>query len=222
MLLLILLHCSLTFYALKIMPAYTYTIMCNLKIITTGVLGYVVLDKHLTWRAVASLAVLFGGVCVGQYSPAPLQQQQGGSPSPAAAPSPAADVVADSSGDALFQQLTSGVVVMVVIAVLSAVAAVYSEWVMNFSSFKHESLNLQNLRLYVAGTLLNGLYYLQSGGSFSSFLVGMKLSHWAVVLVLAVMGLVTVSVRHRMNGVTGRSAGLSLCSQTQTVAKRDS
>lgn len=165
------------------MSAHTYTLMCDLKVITTGVLSYMVLDRHLNRQAVVSLGVLFAGICIGQYATTATESS----------PKAAAAAAAAASGASELQQLLPGLLVMATIAMLSAVASVYTEWVMNFSSFRHESINLHNARMYVAGTLLNGLYYWQSGGSFGDFFAGMRSSHWAIVLMLAMMGLVTVS-----------------------------
>lgn len=86
---------------------------------------------------------------------------------------------------------------MVLISLISAVASVQTEWVMNHSQYRHESLNLQNMRLYSIGMALNAAYYWQSGGRLDGFLSDMRAPHWAVVLVLALMGLITVSSSNR-------------------------
>ena len=120
------------------MSAHTYTLMCDLKVITTGVLSYLVLDRHLNRQAVVSLVVLFTGICIGQYATTTTSDS-----------SAAQAGAASSWGD--LQQVLPGLLVMVTIALMSAVASVYTEWVMNFSSFRHESINLHNARMYVAG-----------------------------------------------------------------------
>lgn len=53
-------------------------------------------------------------------------------------------------------------------------------------------LSLQNVRLYSIGVLLNAAYYWHSGGQLEGFLSDMQGPHWAVVMVLALMGLITV------------------------------
>jgi drug/metabolite transporter (DMT)-like permease len=173
----LLLRCrSLSFHALKIMSAHTYTLLSDLKVISTCVLSYLVLDKRLNQQAVVSLALLFIGICTGQYATLTADD------------SAAADRPAD-------HLLLQGVMLMAVVAVLSAVAAVYTEWAMNFSpSYRQESLHLQNMRLYASGTLLNGLYCLLSSSASLVVMDDMRLSHWANVVCLAFMGLATVRV----------------------------
>lgn len=168
--------CSLSFYALKIMSAHTYTLLSDLKVITTCALSYLLLDKHLNRQAVTSLVLLFTGICIGQYATSTAEEA--------------------SSAAAANANWIQGVLIMVLVAVLSAVAAVYTEWVMNYSStYGQESLNLQNMRLYASGTMLNGLFcILHSQTSLSTF-DDLRLSHWVNVAGLAFMGLVTV--RHR-------------------------
>jgi drug/metabolite transporter (DMT)-like permease len=166
--------CSLSFYALRIMSAHTYTLLSDLKVITTCVLSYLLLDKALNRQAVSSLFLLFTGICIGQY----------------------ATSTADETASALPVDASwwHGVALMAFVAVLSAVAAVYTEWVMNYSAtYGQESLNLQNMRLYASGTLLNGLFcMLHTKTSLSTF-DDMRASHWVCVVGLAFMGLVTVS-----------------------------
>jgi hypothetical protein len=48
------------------------------------------------------------------------------------------------------------------------------------------------VRLYSIGVLLNAAYYWHSGGQLEGFLSDMQGPHWAVVMVLALMGLITV------------------------------
>ena len=165
------------------MSVHTYTLLCDLKVITTGVLSYLVLDKHLNRQAAISLALLFMGISVGQYATVAADKAQ-----PAAA---AVEAVVNSAS------WLHGILLMVLVAILSAVAAVYTEWVMNHhSTYCNESINLQNMRLYASGTLLNALFCISRSNSaavLTSF-SDMKLAHWLIVAVYAFMGLVTVSV----------------------------
>lgn len=188
------------------MSAHTYTLLGDLKVITTCVLSYLVLDKHLNRQAVLSLLLLFAGICIGQYAtmgggpPAPAATTAAAasnatsSAAAAAVPAAAAAAVPGSiSGGTMYcPQWLPGLLVMLVVSKLSAVASVWTEWTMNHSNYRHESINLQNARLYVAGTLLNGLYFLQSGGSVEGFGSNMRPVHWVIVLSCALMGLVTV------------------------------
>jgi hypothetical protein len=110
------------------MPPHTYTLLSDLKIITTGVLSYLMLNRQLNKRAAASLVLLFTGICLGQYGTSTDSSSTAASSTAAAGP----------------LGWVHGVLVMSLVAVLSAVAAVYTEWVMNFSAtYKHESINLQ-------------------------------------------------------------------------------
>lgn len=49
------------------------------------------------------------------------------------------------------------------------------------------------MRLYTVGVFLNGLLFLWSGGLKSPFTADMRISHGVVAVILACMGLVTVS-----------------------------
>lgn len=166
--------CSLSFYALTLMSAHLYTLLCDLKVISTGLVNYLVLDRRINRHAVVSLFVLFLGICIGQWS---TMRATAGSISAMAA-------------TAHFK--AAGFLLMVLISLISATASNYTEWVMNFSQYRHESLNLQNMRLYSIGMALNAAYYLQSGGRLEGFFSDVMAPHWAIVMVLALMGLITV------------------------------
>jgi hypothetical protein len=174
------------------MSAHTYTLLSDLKVITTCVLSYLVLDKHLNRQAITSLAVLFAGICLGQY----------------ATSSP--EVTVNST--VINANWVHGVAIMSFVAILSAVAAVYTEWMMNYSSvYGQESINLQNMRLYASGTLLNGLFcVLHSKTSLTSF-NDMRLLHWVNVAGLAFMGLVTVSHPQVSDGALGGTPSDCTC-----------
>jgi hypothetical protein len=156
------------------MAAHTFTLLSDLKVITTCVLSYLVLDKHLNRQAIMSLGVLFLGICIGQY----------------ATSSP--EVTIDNA--VINANWVHGVMIMSFVAVLSAVAAVYTEWLMTYSNtYAHESLNVQNMRMYASGTVVNGLFcVLHSKTSLTTF-NDMRFLHWLNVVGLACMGLVTVS-----------------------------
>lgn len=81
---------------------------------------------------------------------------------------------------------------MLVVATLSGVASVYTEWVMCHSRYAHESLHRQNMRLYAVGVALNGALFLHQQRGASALLAPMRGSHWVIVLLLAFTGLVTV------------------------------
>lgn len=114
---------SLSFYALTLLSVPLYTLLCDLKVITTGLLCYGLLDRRLDHQALLSLLGLFCGICLGQY--ATMRATSG---------SLAAMAAAASLG---------GCVLMVGISLVSGAASVYTEWVMNHSRYSHETLNLQ-------------------------------------------------------------------------------
>jgi hypothetical protein len=67
--------------------------------------------------------------------------------------------------------------------------------------YKHESINLQNMRLYSSGALLNALYCrITAGPGVLTSMSDMQPGHCMIVLGLAGMGLVTVS--HCMGSAT--------------------
>lgn len=166
--------CSLSFYALTMMSAHLYSLLCDLKIVSTGLLNYFVLDKQLNQHAITSLLGLFLGICISQYS--------------------TMRAAVGSLSALLSSRFTAaGFLLMVLISIISATASVYTEWVMNYSQYRHESLNRQNMKLYSIGMMLNAAYYWQSGGQLKGFFSDVRGPHWAVVLVLALMGLITVS-----------------------------
>lgn len=158
------------------MSGHIYTLLCDLKVPVTGALTFWALRPHhqANRQSLSSLLGLFLGVCLGSYA---TMRATAGSLS---------DIAAASSAKA------AGLLLMLLISLLSATASVFTEWVMNHSQYCHESLNLQNIKLYSIGIVLNAAYYLQSDGQLSGFFGDVCAPHWAVVLVLALMGLVTV------------------------------
>lgn len=167
--------CSLSFYALTVLSGHQYILLSDLKVLATCLLSCFVLRQQLSRTTVLSIGGLFLGVCTGQYS---TMRATAGSLWTLAA---GADF------------LTAGFLLMLVISAVSAVSSVYTEWLMNYSRFRHESLNVQNMRLYAVGVLLNAAYYWHSGGQLEGFLLDVRGLHWLVVLLLALMGLFTVS-----------------------------
>lgn len=194
--------CSLVFYALHIMSAHAYTMLSNFKVITTGVLSYLVLDKHVNKQAALSLALLFIGICVGQYATLNVSAEDTHQAGPASS-------------------WVHGALIMILVGILSAVASVYTEWVMNHNSlYRHESLNLQNMRLYTSGTVLNGLFCISTSTAALTPFADMQLIHWIIVLVYACMGLVTVRTRRKVGfgGAVRRSIPRNSAGNSQALA----
>ena len=94
------------------------------------------------------------------------------------------------------------ILVMLIVSLCSGTGTVYTELVMNHSSFKKEPIHLQNARLYTAGVLLNSTYYLydtarRSGiiaAAYFTFFTNMRPIHWAVVPCLSLIGLVISAI----------------------------
>lgn len=83
--------------------------------------------------------------------------------------------------------------------------------------YKHESINLQNMRLYASGTVLNAIYCrMTAGPGVLSGMGDMRPGHYVIVLGLACMGLVTVS--HSVTTCAGteqtRVCGFPVCLQS--------
>lgn len=53
--------CSLSLYALTVLPVQTYALLCGLKIATTGLVYCLVLPQQLNKQATSSLLLLFLG-----------------------------------------------------------------------------------------------------------------------------------------------------------------
>ncbi|KAF8059663.1 CMP-sialic acid transporter 1 [Scenedesmus sp. PABB004] len=194
---------NLSIHALSLLPAYTYTLLCNLKIITTGLLARALLGHALSGDSQWSLGMLFFGICLGQWA-----SMRGGGGAAAGSAASAAGTAGTTGGLAAAALAAApGVGVMVVVATLSATASVYTEWLNNHSSFAHESINVQNARLYAIGCVLNGTTYLRAaaargaarGAAGGGLRGALSLSdlrpvHWAVVGVFASMGLATAAL----------------------------
>jgi hypothetical protein len=91
----------------------------------------------------------------------------------------------------------AGVLVMLGVAACSALATVYTEWVMNHSCYSSESIHQQNAKLYAAGIVLNGGYFLVHGaaqGRGQGLWTHMYPLHWGIVVVLATMGLLVSAI----------------------------
>ncbi|KAG0212744.1 hypothetical protein BGX33_003385 [Mortierella sp. NVP41] len=175
---------NLSFILLELMPAPTYVVLSNLKILTTGLFSYWFLHRLLTKIQWISLGILFFSTAVSQ-----VDLEKGLSLS--------------ISIQAFF--------LMVLFCSLSAAASVFSEYVMK-ERFAKESIHLQNMKLYMFGILFNGITYMltppalppttpaagaapggpppPAGGFFSD----MAFLHFTIVLAYASLGLVTSAI----------------------------
>ncbi|KAF9921551.1 hypothetical protein FBU30_008386 [Linnemannia zychae] len=173
---------NLSFILLELMPAPTYVVLSNLKILTTGLFSYLFLHRLLTKIQWISLGILFLSTAVSQI-----------------------DLEKGLSLSISIQAF----LLMVLFCSLSAAASVFSEYVMK-ERFANESIHLQNMKLYMFGILFNGMTYIltppalpqapaagapptpppPAGGLFSD----MEFLHFTIVLAYASLGLVTSAI----------------------------
>jgi probable UDP-sugar transporter A4 len=178
---------NLSFYALRLLPAYTYMLLTSLKILTTALLSYTFLGKEIPTHQQVSYVLMLLAVNLGTAKSSSV-----------------------SHSPYLSYNIPAGLFIMLAVAACSALATVYTEWVMNYSCYRQESINLQNARLYVAGVVLNGGFYVyqtvvkqvsgssSTGGAWSDI----RLLHWGIIISLAFMGLlVSVIIKWHGSGV---------------------
>ncbi|KAK2079741.1 hypothetical protein QBZ16_002136 [Prototheca wickerhamii] len=161
------LHNNVQFYFLKYVDPATYQILGNLKIITTGVLFRVFLRRQLSLLQWIALFLLAVGATTSQIN-----------------------TDCSSAAKSLMSAPLAGYLFGALSATLSAVAAVYTEWVMKHNT---DSLYWQNMQLYFFGVIFNGAALLLGGGgdgwSLLDFFNGYNGMTWLVVGNLAFSGL---------------------------------
>ncbi|KAI8362835.1 nucleotide-sugar transporter, partial [Mortierella sp. GBAus27b] len=160
---------NLTFVLLSLMPAPTYVVLSNLKILTTGLFSYLFLKRVLATTQWVSLGILFLSTAVSQV-----------------------DIEKGLSLSISLQAF----LLMVLFCSLSATAAVFSEYVMK-ERFADESIHLQNMKLYMFGILFNGVTYLLTpavSDQGASFFADLHWIHFFIILVYASLGLVTSAI----------------------------
>ncbi|KAF9909271.1 hypothetical protein EC991_008908 [Linnemannia zychae] len=177
---------NLSFILLELMPAPTYVVLSNLKILTTGLFSYWFLHRLLTKIQWVSLGILFFSTAVSQV---------------------------DLEKGLTLSISIQAFLLMVLFCSLSAAASVFSEYVMK-ERFAKESIHLQNMKLYMFGILFNGITYMftpsalphnapiapgtpgappppaAAGGFFSD----MAFLHFTIVMAYASLGLVTSAI----------------------------
>ncbi|KAI7820273.1 nucleotide-sugar transporter-domain-containing protein [Gamsiella multidivaricata] len=162
---------NLTFVLLALMPAPTYVVLSNLKILTTGLFSYLFLHRLLSPAQWVSLAILFLSTAVSQI---------------------------DLERGLTLSISLQAFLLMVLFCSLSAAASVFSEYVMK-ERFAKESIHLQNMKLYMFGILFNGITYVltpsttpaaEGGGFFSD----MAPIHVLIIMAYASLGLVTSAI----------------------------
>ncbi|KAF9999729.1 hypothetical protein BGZ80_008696 [Entomortierella chlamydospora] len=165
---------NLTFILLSLMPAPTYVVLSNLKILTTGLFSFLFLNRILTTSQWVSLGILFLSTAVSQV-----------------------DLEKGLSLSISIQAF----LLMILFCSLSATASVFSEYVMK-ERFANESIHLQNMKLYMFGILFNGFTYVvtpptseaANDVSSSSFFSDMAPIHYMIIAAYASLGLVTSAI----------------------------
>ncbi|KAG0290299.1 hypothetical protein BGZ96_006268 [Linnemannia gamsii] len=166
---------NLSFILLELMPAPTYVVLSNLKILTTGLFSYLFLHRLLTKPQWISLGILFFSTAVSQV-----------------------DLEKGLSLSISIQAF----LLMVLFCSLSAAASVFSEYVMK-ERFANESIHLQNMKLYMFGILFNGITYMLTPPPLPApgtppppvgFFSDMAFLHFTIVLAYASLGLVTSAI----------------------------
>lgn len=166
-----LVHNNVQFATLTYVDPSTYQIMGNLKIVTTGILFRLFLKKKLSnlqWMAIVLLAV---GTTTSQVKGC-----------------------GEASCDSLFSAPVPGYMLGLLSACLSALAGVYTEYLMKKSN---DSLYWQNVQLYTFGAIFNMVRLLwddfqvgfDKGPWWQRIFNGYTFTTWMVVLNLGSTGL---------------------------------
>ncbi|KAL4203047.1 hypothetical protein AMTRI_Chr02g266590 [Amborella trichopoda] len=166
-----LIHNNVQFATLTYVDTSTHQIMGNLKIVTTGILFRIFLKRKLSnlqWLAIMLLAV---GTTTSQVKGC-----------------------GESSCDTLFSAPIQGYMLGILSACLSALAGVYTEFLMKKNN---DSLYWQNVQLYTFGAIFNMMRLLlddihsgfEKGPWWQRLLNGYTITTWMVVLNLGTTGL---------------------------------
>ncbi|KAJ6818390.1 CMP-sialic acid transporter 1 [Iris pallida] len=166
-----LVHNNVQFSTLTYVDPSTYQIMGNLKIVTTGILFRLFLQRKLSnlqWMAIVLLAV---GTTTSQVKGC-----------------------GEASCDSLFSAPVQGYMLGILSACLSALAGVYTEYLMKKNS---DSLYWQNVQLYTFGTIFNMARLVwddfrvgfDRGPWWQRLFNGYTITTWLVVLNLGSTGL---------------------------------
>ncbi|KAM4571715.1 UDP-galactose translocator isoform 1-T1 [Fundulus diaphanus] len=186
---------NLQYVAISNLPAATFQVTYQLKILTTALFSVLMLRKTLSRVQWVSLLLLFAGVAI-------VQVQQEGNKEAA---------VADGSS----QNYTVGLVAVVVSCLSSGFAGVYFERILKGSS---ASVWMRNVQLGVFGTALGllGMWW-NDGAAVAQrgFLFGYTGMVWCVILNQAFGGLlVAVVVKYADNILKGFATSFSIIVST--------
>ncbi|KAM9752548.1 UDP-galactose translocator isoform 1-T1 [Menidia menidia] len=188
---------NLQYVAISNLPAATFQVTYQLKILTTALFSVLMLQKSLSRLQWLSLLLLFTGVAV-------VQVQQEGNQEAAVA----------SSSD---QSYTVGLVAVVTSCLSSGFAGVYFEKILKGGA---ASVWLRNVQLGVFGTALGVLALCWNDGAAIArrgLLFGYTGAVWAVICNQAFGGLlVAVVVKYADNILKGFATSLSIVVSTAT------
>ncbi|NP_001089850.2 uncharacterized protein LOC734916 [Xenopus laevis] len=184
---------NLQYVAISNLPAATFQVTYQLKILTTALFSVLLLRKSLTRLQWGSLVILFAGVAIVQA------EQSGGKES-----------VADSG-----QSYVVGLVAVAISCLSSGFAGVYFERILKGSS---ASVWLRNVQLGIFGTALGLLAMWQQDGAAVAergFFHGYTPLVWCVIFNQAFGGLlVAVVVKYADNILKGFATSLSIVVST--------
>ncbi|XP_012593527.1 UDP-galactose translocator isoform X2 [Microcebus murinus] len=183
---------NLQYVAISNLPAATFQVTYQLKILTTALFSVLMLNRSLSRLQWTSLLLLFTGVAIVQ-----AQQAGGGGPRP------------------LDQNPGVGLAAVVASCLSSGFAGVYFEKILKGSS---GSVWLRNLQLGLFGTALGlvGLWWAEGTAvAHRGFFFGYTPAVWGVVLNQAFGGLlVAVVVKYADNILKGFATSLSIVLST--------
>nr|XP_040049681.1 UDP-galactose translocator isoform X2 [Gasterosteus aculeatus aculeatus] len=188
---------NLQYVAISNLPAATFQVTYQLKILTTALFSVTMLRKSLSRVQWLSLLLLFAGVAVVQM------EQEGKKEASSAASST--------------QNYTVGLVAVVISCLSSGFAGVYFEKILKGSA---ASVWVRNVQLGIFGTALGAVaLWWQDGGAVveRGVLFGYTGAVWCVVLNQAFGGLlVAVVVKYADNILKGFATSLSIVVSTVT------
>ncbi|XP_030640488.1 UDP-galactose translocator [Chanos chanos] len=189
---------NLQYVAISNLPAATFQVTYQLKILTTALFSVMMLRKSLSKVQWVSLLLLFVGVAVVQV------QQEGGKPK-------------ETTVSATSQNYAKGLVAVVVSCLSSGFAGVYFEKILKGSS---ASVWLRNVQLGIFGTALGLLGMWWNDGpaiAEKGFLFGYTSMVWGVIFNQAFGGLlVAVVVKYADNILKGFATSISIIVSTVT------
>ncbi|XP_054667505.1 UDP-galactose translocator [Grus americana] len=194
---------NLQYVAISNLPAATFQVTYQLKILTTALFSVLLLGTSLSRSQWASLALLFAGVALVQAEQA---RGGGGAAAPGVSPQPP---------EGPRQSYAVGLAAVAASCLSSGFAGVYFERLLKTSG---GSIWLRNVQLGAVGTAVGlAAMFVVEGSSVATlgFFYGYNPAVWAVVVNQAAGGLlVAVVVRYADNILKGFATALSILAST--------